>query len=490
MVKKASPKKVSKKEPVISSSKNKEQVDTTFAALKANRWNIANTTLEQRIDKLRKLRKAIEDRIPELKDALMKDFKKSPYEVEISEILPTIHEIREACSNLRKWMQPTEVTTPLSLFGSTSRLIYEPKGVVLIIGPWNYPFQLILAPLVAAIAAGNCIMVRPSPDTVHTSEFIRSLLTSLFSENEVSVQIVDLDTTKYILEKPFDHIFFTGSPTVGKIIMEAAAKNLCSVTLELGGKSPVIIDETASLDYAALHIAWGKIINGGQTCIGVDYVLVHENKVNEFIEKTKNQLKIFYGQNMDDWKKTPDLCRIINEKNFLRLKNLVSEAVKNGANIEIGGEFDQAEKYISPTVLKNVPLDSAIMQEEIFGPILPVITFRNLEDAIKIIDSRPKPLALYIFSENESNIQTILKNTSSGGTVINGVIVHFTNFNLPFGGVNHSGIGNYHGHYGFKAFSNERAVLRVNKQLNMLHRMFPPYSAFTSKLVNIVTKYL
>ncbi|MDX1957608.1 MAG: aldehyde dehydrogenase family protein [Leptospiraceae bacterium] len=489
MVKKGSVKTKAVAKQVDKTPEIEEEINRVFAGLRQNRWNIANTSASERIDKLKKLRKAIEERVPELKEAMHKDFRKAPHEVEITEIFPTIHEIRTAIAGIRDWMQPKDVSTPLTMFGSTSRVIYEPKGVALIIGPWNYPFQLILAPLVAAIAAGNTVMIRPSNNTKNTSVFIQSLLSSIFPENEVAVMLGDTSMANIILKKPFDHIFFTGSPSVGTTIMEAAAKNLASVTLELGGKSPVIIDETASLDYTSLHTVWGKLLNAGQTCIGVDYVLIHESKIDEFVEKAKSRVKQFYGETADSWKTTPDLCRIINEKNFLRLKGLVEGAIKDGASLELGGEFDANEKYISPTILKNVKLHSDIMQEEIFGPILPLIPYKTLEEAIKVIDSKPKPLALYMFSENESNIQKVLKNTSSGGAVINGALVHFTNPEVPFGGINHSGIGNYHGYFGFKAFSHERALIRVNK-LNILHKMYPPYSEFTSKLINFVTRYL
>jgi aldehyde dehydrogenase (NAD+) len=467
----------------------KDEVDRIFQLHQENKWKIANTSYIERIDKIKKFKQSILNNVEDIKEAIYKDFKKSPYEVEISEILPVVQEIKDIINNLKNWMKPKSVSSPLTMFGSQSKIIYEPKGVVLIIGPWNYPFQLIGAPLVAAIAAGNTVIIRPSDDAYHTSLVIEKIIKQTFSDDEVFVFNGDYHLADYLTSKPFDHIFFTGSPNVGKKVMQAASQNLTSVTLELGGKSPVIIDETAPIDYSSLHILWGKILNGGQTCIGVDYVLVHESKYSEFLERAKKVLEQFYGENPGDWKNTSDFCRIINDKNFLRLKKLLDKSLEDGAKIEVGGFLEEGERYISPTILTDVKLNSEIMQEEIFGPILPVIRYKNIEECIAIIQSKWKPLALYIFSNNDNNIQNILANTSSGAFVVNGVLVHLTNPNLPFGGVNHSGHGSYHGIFGFKTFSHERAFLKMNK-INILYKLFPPYSSFTSKLVHLVQKYL
>jgi aldehyde dehydrogenase (NAD+) len=467
------------------------QIDRIYTLQKQNRWKIANTTAKERIEKLKRLQKAIEERIPDLQIAVHKDFKKSPHEALLTEILPSIQEIKDAYHNVAKWMKPVSVPTPLTLFGSSSKIIYEPKGQVLIIGPWNYPFQLIISPLAAAIAAGNVCIIRPSNNTHHTGELIKNLLGSVFPEDEVAVILGDRPSADYLLTKQFDHIFFTGSPAVGTIIMEAAAKNLTSVTLELGGKSPVIIDETANMDHTVTNVIWGKILNGGQTCIGVDYALVHESKIKEFVEKAKAKLREFYGENPESWKSNPDFCRVINDKNYNRLKFLVEDSVANGAKLEDGGIFDDSERYISPTILTNVPLNREIMQEEIFGPILPIISYKHIDDAIKIIQNKQKPLALYIFTEKESTMKKVLKNTSSGGAVINGVILHIMSPYLPFGGVNHSGLGNYHGYFGFKTFSHERALLSLNKlDLLVLRKMMPPYTDLTTKIANWIMKYL
>lgn len=467
----------------------KEEVDRLFALQKENRWKVANTTAKERIEKLLKFKAQIEKYSNEIREALHKDFRKSPYEVDLTEIMPVISEIKDAVQHLKSWMRPVRVGTPLSLFPSSSQIIYEPKGIVLIISPWNYPFHLIGTPLVAAIAAGNCVIIKPSNNTRHTSEITKKIISEIFNENEIAVTDTNRDTVNALLEKPFDHIFFTGSTSVGITIMEAAAKNLTSVTLELGGKSPVIIDETAQLDDAVGKVVWGKVLNGGQTCVGVDYVMVHESKYDEFIQMAKLQVKKFYGESSENWHSTPDFCRIVNDRNFERLEATVRDSIKAGAKLELGGDFKSEERYISPTILSNVELESPIMQEEIFGPILPILKYKTLDEAIAVVQSKHKPLTLYIFSESNNSIQKILKNTSSGGVVINGVIAHLGNPELPFGGINHSGIGNYHGHFGFKTFSHERAVLKVSK-FTMLKMLFPPYTKATKSFIDFMTNYL
>ena len=466
-----------------------ENVERIFQLQTENRWNIANTNSKHRIDKLKKFHASILSHQDDLRSAMYKDFKKSSHEVDLTEIMPVISEIKDACHHLRSWMEPKTVPTPLSLFPSSSEIIYEPKGVVLIIGPWNYPFQLIGSPLVAAIAAGNCAILKPSNNTKYTSEVIKKIIEENFPENEIAVFTGERHISNALLEKPFDHIFFTGSPAVGKTIMQAASKHLTSVTLELGGKSPVIVDETVNLNDSIPNIIWGKILNAGQTCVGVDYALVHESKFDEFIEKSKKQIEEFYGRNQTSWETNPDFCRIINDKSFERLKHTLEESISRGAKVEIGGKLNAADRYISPTILSNVSLDLPVMNEELFGPILPVLSYRNIEDAIQIIQRKEKPLALYIFSEREDRIQKILKNTSSGGVVINGVVAHLSNSNLPFGGVNHSGMGSYHGYFGFKAFSHERAVLKLSK-LSPIKILFPPYGNHTKSFVELMTKYL
>ena len=466
-----------------------KEVDRVFQLQKENRWKIATSSANDRIKKIKLLKATVEKYEEDLKEAMRLDFRKSPHEVLITEIMPVINEANDAIHNLKNWMKPVDVPTPLFLFPSQSQIIYEAKGVVLIIGPWNYPFHLIMAPLVASIASGNCAMIKPSNNTPNTSNLVRKMLDEIFPENEIKVMAADRDTANELLEKPFDHIFFTGSPSVGVTIMEAAAKNLTSVTLELGGKSPAIIDKNTDLDSIISRVLWGKILNGGQTCVGIDYALVHESKYSEFIEKIKKQILVFYGEDNNSWQTTPDFCRIVNDKNYTRLKETLEAALKKGAKIEQGGNFDPKERYISPTIVSNVDTNSPLMKEELFGPILPVLKFSDLDEAIKVVQSKEKPLALYLFSESEDTIQKVLANTSSGGAVINGCIAHLGNSNLPFGGVNHSGLGNYHGHFGFKAFSHERSVLRLSK-FTPVKLLFPPYTNFTKRFSKLIMNYL
>jgi len=357
-------------------------------------------------------------------------------------------------------MKPQRVPTPLTLVGTHSAIHYEPRGVVLIIGPWNYPFQLVIAPLIAAIAAGNCVIVKPSELTAQTSRLLKSLLGEVFSEDEVAVVEGDHVITQELLALPFDHFFFTGSTRVGKIVAEAAARHLASTTLELGGKSPAVIDDSADLPSAAKRIVWGKFVNSGQTCIAPDYLMVSESRRPQLVEALKHSVAELYGATDAERRASKDLCRIINTRNYDRLKKMLDDTVKSGARIELGGEVDPAERYIAPTILTNVSPDSAVMAEEIFGPILPILTYRHLDEVAPFITARDKPLALYVFGEDEHAVDAVIATTTAGGTCVNNTLIHFANHHLPFGGVGPSGTGNYHGFFGFKAFSHERAVLR------------------------------
>ncbi|MCB1317860.1 MAG: aldehyde dehydrogenase family protein, partial [Leptospiraceae bacterium] len=316
------------------------------------------------------------------------------------------------------------------------------------------------------------------------------LLGDVFPEDEVAVVEGDHTVSQTLTELPFDHIFFTGSTAVGKIIMSAAAQNLASVTLELGGKSPVIVDEDADMEKAAERIAWGKVLNGGQTCVAPDYLLIAESKLDDFLQQSKNIIQEFYGENPMARRQSPDYCRIVNGRHYVRLRQLLEDSVKNGAEVVLGGDHADDENYIEPTYLANVDVDSAIMQEEIFGPILPILTYRSLGEAIEFINARDKPLALYVFSNNRENTEQILNRTSSGGAVVNDVIVHLANSHLPFGGVNHSGHGSYHGEFGFRALSHEKAVLRQSRLFSSIRLMYPPYTNLVKTIVNFTRKFL
>ncbi len=461
------------------------EIERIFEAQKKNQFNIGNTSASQRKAKIQQLLDAVLQNRKALQQALFNDFGKHPAEVDLSEIYPVINEIKHAKRRIRKWLGKNRKSTPLALMGASSRIKYEPKGVVLIISPWNFPVNLTLGPLVSAIAGGNCVMIKPSEMTPHTSALMHKMIAEIFDESEVAVIEGSVKTAEPLLALPFNHIFFTGSPQVGKIVMKAAAKNLASVTLELGGKSPTIVDETADINVAARRIAWGKYLNNGQICIAPDYVLVHESKQEELQGKFKEILKAFY---LEDAAKEPSYNRIVNKRHYNRLKNVMEDAFNGGANVLEGGKFDDAENFISPTILNNVSMDSKAMNEEIFGPILPIVTFKTIEEAIEIINSKEKPLALYMYSKSKKNINLMIGNTRAGGTCINHNAIHFFNLNLGFGGSNNSGIGRGHGDEGFKAFTNPRGIMHQHIP-NALDMLTPPYNDFKQKLINITLRW-
>ncbi len=464
-----------------------DRIEKLFHKQRANQAKVKRSTATERIAKLEKLRAAIVEREAAIRDAMFKDFRKSPTEVDITEIYASLVELKDAIKSLRKWMKPQSVTTPLALFGTRSQINYEPRGVVLIIGPWNYPFQLIIAPLVAAIAAGNCAVCKPSELTEHTAKVIVELLGAVFSEDEVAVVEGGPAETQRLLALPFDHFFFTGSTKVGRIVAEAAAKHLASTTLELGGKSPVVVDDSADIALTANRIVWGKFVNAGQTCIAPDYVFVSEQREAELVGELRKSIATMYGASEDDRKKSPDLCRVINTRNFDRLKKMLDDSVGQGAKVEIGGGTDATERYIAPTVLTNVKAEQPVMAEEIFGPILPVMTYKKLSDVPAFIAARDKPLSLYVFATDPRAVDQIIDNTTAGGTCVNNSLIHFANPHLPFGGVGPSGTGNYHGFYGFKAFSHERAVLRQGR-IDMLKTVYPPYGPKVSRMLKWMFK--
>jgi len=423
-------------------------VDRIFELQQSRREHVASTTAQQRREKLRRLHDALLARREEIRKALWEDYRKPGPEVDLSEIFPVVTEARHAMRNLRKWMGPHRVRAPLVLIGSKSYIAYEPKGVVLIVSPWNFPINLTLGPLVAAIAAGNCVTIKPSEMTPHASACMKRILGDLFDESEVAVIEGDASVGEALLKKKFDHIFFTGSPRVGKIVMRAAAENLTSVTLELGGKSPVIVDRTADLDDAAKKIAWGKTINSGQICIAPDYVLVDESVREKFLEKMRAQ-------------PAHETAWLIKEQHSVPL-----------------------------TLLENPALDSEIMREEIFGPLLPVIGYGDLAEALRIVNERSRPLVIYVFSRDRGFIRQVLQRTRAGGTVINDTLVHFFHFNLPFGGIGESGFGKAHGRFGFEAFSNARAVLDQRARISVIELVYPPYSGLKKKLIDFALRYL
>ncbi|HLD44190.1 MAG TPA: aldehyde dehydrogenase family protein [bacterium] len=456
---------------------------------KQNSLKIAKTSADARIHKLKKIRTAILEKRTDIQRAIHADFQKHPLETDLTEIYPVLSEISHAIRHLKAWMKPKAVGTPLLLYGTKSEIRYEPKGVVLILSPWNYPFQLCLIPLMTALAAGNTVIIKPSSKVPRTATFLQKFVSELFEEDEVAVLTGDADVADALLELPFDHIFFTGSIPVGKKVMAAAAKHLTPVTLELGGKSPVIIHESADIQKTAERVMWGKFVNAGQTCVAADYAFVHKSVHDDFVSACQKIITTRYGKNANEQKLSPDYCRLVSRASLGHLKKLLDESLAKGAKLVMGGHADVNDRYLCPTMITNVTLDSPLMQEEIFGPILPLITFDKLDEVYDIIRSRPRPLALYVFAKDNHFIETILNNTSSGGACINTLMVHLANNELPFGGIGYSGMGNYHGHFGFRTFSHERAVLRQGC-LDTLKHFYPPYTERVKQKIDWALKFV
>jgi len=414
------------------------------------------TTAEERKEKLKKLKSAVEAHGDEIVAAVKQDTRKPEGEIKVTEILGVIGNIQRNIDNLDEWMKPVEVI-PSQNKNDTARIVYEARGVCLILGPWNFPLGLTMGPLAAAVAAGNCCMVKLTDLCPATARVAAKIIKQAFDEKEVALFEGGVDVATALLDLPFNHIFFTGSTRVGKLVMAAAAKNLATVTLELGGKSPVIVDEGADVKKIAGDLAAAKQFNGGQACISPDYVFIKEQQKGALIEEFRAKVK----QNLyrDDGSiKKESIAQIVNDQNFVRIKKLFDDAVAKGAKIAVGGTLEQADRTIHPTMLTDVTPDMQIMQEEIFAPIVPVMTYKNIDEVIEHISGRAKPLALYIYSNDRNNIDKVLSGTSSGGVTINGFFSHYLESQLPFGGINQSGMGSYHGVFGFKAFSHERAI--------------------------------
>jgi aldehyde dehydrogenase (NAD+) len=447
------------------------------------------STAAERIARLKKLREAMLARREDFYQAFQADYHKPASEVEGTEFMPVLDEVRHAIGDLRKWMRPKRVWPTMTTGGTSAWIEAQPRGRCLIVAPWNFPLNLCFGPLVSALAAGNTVILKPSEMTPHVSAVMVSIIRELFREDEVAVFEGSLPTSNVLLSLPFDHIFFTGSPAVGKVVMAAAAKHLTSVTLELGGKSPVIIDETADLKTAAETLMWGKLANCGQTCVAPDHIYVHESVKDAFVAECQRVIGERYGRTADEQKASPHFARVVNQRHTQRIAGLLEDARARGARILQGGEVDIGTSFIAPTLLDNIPADATIMSEEIFGPVLPIIAWRDLDAVVREINAQPKPLALYIWSHNKDRTRRIMAQTSSGGVGINHCVLHYAHGNLPFGGVNNSGIGSAHGVYGFKAFSHERAVLKSGPVM-VAKLFFPPYTGFKPKLIRTVVDML
>jgi aldehyde dehydrogenase (NAD+) len=443
---------------------------------------MAQTTAAERIERLVRLRDAVRERRDEICAAMAADFGKPAVESELTEVRPVIDELGVAIRGLPRWMRPRRVRTPLTLFGSRSEVRYEPRGLVLVLAPWNYPFLLAIDPVVAAVAAGNCVIVRPSHKTPHAARCIQAVVRSVFPENEVAVVLGDQSVAVGLLDLPFDHVFFTGSTAVGRKVMAAASRHLSSVTLELGGQSPVIVDESADIETAAERIAWGKFINAGQTCVAPDYALVHAAVAERFAAALAAVIARFYGNDEGARVASTDLACMVSAAACRRLERALADTLAAGARLVVGGRIDADSRRITPTVVTDVRPDSPILAEEIFGPILPIINVGSLDEAVAVVRRRPKPLALYIFSTRRANIDFVLGSTTAGGTSVNQVVMHLANPHLPFGGVGDSGMGNYHGRFGFETMSHARAVYTQTLP-GAVRWLFPPYTERSKRLL-------
>lgn len=430
-----------------------------------------------RLEKLRVLKRAILENEKDILEALKLDLGKTYFEGYETEIGIVLEEINYAIKNLKKWSKNKKVSTPISQFLSKSYIVNEPYGVVLIISPWNYPFQLTILPLIGAISGGNCVILKPSEFSVNTSKVIYNIINRYFDRGYIDVILGEVDVNEKLLDNEFDYIFFTGSMRVGKIIMEKAAKYLTPITLELGGKSPCIVDESANLELSAKRIVWGKFLNAGQTCVAPDYVIAHSDIVNDLIHFIKKHITNFYGENPI---KSPNLPKIINKDNFNRLNKFM-----NNKNILFGGYIDKENLKIEPTIINNINLYEDIMNEEIFGPLLPIITYKNKEDIFEIIRKNPNPLALYLFTKDKNMETHIVNNIAFGGGTINDTIVHLANKNLPFGGRGSSGMGSYHGKKSFDTFTHKKSILKKYNLIDISLR-YPPYDGKLTLLKKIL----
>jgi aldehyde dehydrogenase (NAD+) len=449
---------------------SKEEILKCFESQREFKFKLRNTDVHYRIHKLKKVKNLILDKKLEINSALQQDFNKPGIETDLTEIMPVISMINLLEKELASWMKPKKVKAPLLFKGTKSYVKPESKGNCLIISPWNYPFQLNAYPVLTAFAAGNTCMVKPSEFTPHTNKIIKDIFSEVFDEREISFFEGEIEVSNNLLDLPFDHIFFTGSTKVGSIVAEKAAKNLASVALELGGKSPCIVDVNCNISEAAKKIMWGKFVNSGQTCVAPDYVVTYKECEEEFTQNCQKVIKEFFPN--EDFETSEDYSHIITERHAERLMGLVEDAKAKGASVHYGGEL--TGRIMKPTLLTGVNNDMQIMQEEIFGPLLPIVSFETKEDMINYINSFDNALATYVFSDNDRFADDFIENTSSGGVTVNDVLVAVGHPLLPFGGAGKSGIGRYHAHYGFEEFSILKPVLKRNMDLGATY-FYPPY---------------
>lgn len=474
---------------ISSSQKAGEFTENTLSALKSRVFALRKESIRDRKQRLRLLETWIHANRERIQQAVHADYQKPILEVDTSEIYPVLVELRHVLKHLDQWASPAKIDAPLAYIGTRSEVRYEPKGTCLIMAPWNFPFNLCIGPLVSCLAAGNNAVIKPSEWTPNTSRLIREMITEIFPPDVVIVVEGGEAESRKLLEFPFDHIFFTGSTAVGKLVMQAASKHLSSVTLELGGKSPTVIDHTADLDDAAKRIAFGKFLNNGQTCIAPDYVLIDKRIEQSFINLVKGEIKRLFGDGKEITEASASYSRLATSRQFDRVSSLLADATERGATIDSLGPVNKSGQFMGPVLLTNVPPDARIWGEEIFGPVLPIRTYQTPAEAIEFINQGPKPLALYVFSKRKEFQEALLTETSSGSACINDCVLQFTHPNLPFGGVNNSGIGKSHGQFGFLTFSNEKSVLRQKSGWAGPYLLHPPYTKKMKRIVDILLKW-
>jgi aldehyde dehydrogenase (NAD+) len=457
--------------------------------LQQNSWPLPiQKTIKGRQERLWKLYQTVEAYREKIHQALKDDYQKHPTEVDITEIYPIFKEIRLVMKNLARWSKAQRVSTPLTLVGTKGWIRREAKGIVLIISPWNFPVNLSLIPLISAVAAGNSVILKPSELTPHASRCISDLLSEVFPPEEVVVVQGDASVSSALLEFPFNHIFFTGSPAIGKIVMTKAAQHLTPVTLELGGKSPVIVDRAYPLEKVVERVAWSKSLNNGQICIAPDTIFIPEESVETFTKLYQQALIRLYGS-QDYWAQNKDYNRIVNFRHWKRLTTWLKEAIDSGAKVLVGGHYEESTHYLSPTLVNGVTSEMTLGKEEIFGPILPLIPYKNLEEVFYQIKQHDFPLALYLFTEKTDVEKLVLEKVRSGGVCINHNVIQFSHPHLPFGGVQTSGLGQTHGYAGFKAFTHERSVLKQQWSFSLVSLTYPPYKAWVQTLVRFLMKW-
>jgi len=444
-------------------------------------------SLSARQDAIRRLLSEVESGRDELKRALAQDCAKPPTEVDLTEVAMTLSHGRHALKEVGRWMRPRRVRTPVSLFGTSSRVHAEPRGRVLVLSPWNYPLNLTFGPLISLLAAGNRAILKPSEKSPHITEWMRAVVERTFDESQVALVSGGPEAAQALLALPFDHVFFTGSTRVGRLVKHAVAEHDGTLTLELGGKSPAFVEESANLSDSARKVAWGKFTNAGQTCIAPDYVLVEDAIADEFVNELEKAIRESYGAEPES---SPDLARIIDDEALARLETVIEDARARGARCAVGGTVNAETRYVAPTVLVDVPLDSIAMREEIFGPVLPVLRVRSLDEALSIVSRNPRPLASYLFTGNRGLVRKFLEHAPAGGSCINETLMHFAHPALPFGGVGASGTGRAHGRYGFDTFSNLRSVLSSSVLSRNAMLLRPPFGKRTRRLVELILRFI